>query len=92
MLFGLTGWHRHGLKPWALNALLERKLFSPGLFSPMKVPPSKGFWLGADTELIVHGATDPKASVTVQGKAVKLKPDGCFSVRMTLPEDPDDSG
>jgi len=90
-LFGVTAGIGMGSSPGALKALLERKLFSPGLFSPglfspMKVPPAKGFWLLVDTELIVHGATDPKATVTVQGEAVKLKPDGTFSARMALPD------
>ena len=90
-LFGVTAGIGMGSSPGALKALLERKLFSPGLFSPglfspMKVPPAKGFWLWVDTELIVYGATNPKAIVMVQGEAVKLKPDGSFSVRVALPD------
>ena len=38
------------------------------------------------TELIVYGATEPKAAVTLQGQPIKLRPDGTFSVRMDLPD------
>jgi hypothetical protein len=72
------------------KALMERRLFSPGfsgsLFSPVKAQKARGFWLWVDAELIVYGATDPKATVTIQGQPIKLRPDGTFSVRMALPD------
>ena len=46
----------------------------------------KGFWLKADTELIVYGSTEPDAKLTVQGKNVTLHPDGSFSLRFYLPD------
>jgi hypothetical protein len=46
----------------------------------------KGFWLKADTELIVYGATEPDATLTVQGQPVALRPDGSFSLRFYLPD------
>ncbi len=53
----------------------------------MNVPEEvKGFWLRADTELIVYGATESNAKLTVQGKAVRLNPDGSFSLRFYLPD------
>ena len=92
-LFGVTAGVGMGSSQAALQELLARKLaspglFSPGLFSPVKVPPAKdkGAWLCVDTELVVHGATDPKATVTVQGQPVALRGDGTFSVRMALPD------
>jgi hypothetical protein len=39
-----------------------------------------------NTELILYGATDPKAKVTVQGQAVPLRPDGTFALRFLLPD------
>jgi hypothetical protein len=45
-----------------------------------------GFWFTLDCELIVYGATEPDAIVTMQGKPVKLRPDGTFTVRMALPD------
>lgn len=46
----------------------------------------KGFWLKADTELIVYGATEPDAKLTLQGEQVTLRPDGSFSLRFYLPD------
>lgn len=45
-----------------------------------------GFWLQVHTELILYGATEPDATVTVQGRPVKLHPDGTFSLRYALPD------
>lgn len=56
---------------------------SPGLAFPER---KRGFWLRADVEVIIHGATDPQASLTIQGVPVKLRPDGTFSVRFALPD------
>ncbi len=44
------------------------------------------FWLVVNTELIVYGATEPDAVLTIQGHRVKLRPDGTFSVRFALPD------
>ncbi|MDD5132524.1 MAG: DUF4912 domain-containing protein [bacterium] len=49
-------------------------------------PEKRGFWLIADAELIVYGATEPDALLTVQGKPVKLRPDGTFSLRFAFPD------
>ncbi len=46
----------------------------------------KGFWLVADTEVIVYGATEPDATLTFQGRPVALNPDGTFSFRFALPD------
>ena len=40
------------------------------------------FWLIADAELIVYGATEPDATVTIGGRPVKLNPDGTFRFQM----------
>jgi len=39
-----------------------------------------------NTELIVYGATEPDAKVTVQGKDIRLRPDGTFTLRFALPD------
>jgi len=36
--------------------------------------------------LIVYGATEPNANVTIGGQSVELRPDGSFSIRVALPE------
>jgi hypothetical protein len=70
---------------------LRRPLGSPavtsfgsgGLF-----PVGKGrkFWFQLDAELIVYGATEPNARVTLQGEPVKLRHDGTFTMRFRLPD------
>lgn len=47
---------------------------------------AKDFWLVVNTELIVYGATEPDATVTLQGQPVKLRPDGTFTARFALPD------
>jgi len=54
--------------------------------SPVKKPKARKFWLVVNTELIVYGATEPDAKVTVQGMPIKLKPDGSFTLRFALPD------
>lgn len=42
------------------------------------------FWLVADAELIVYGATEPDATVTIGGKPIKLNSDGTFRFQMSF--------
>jgi len=49
-------------------------------------PGPAGFWLKVNAELVVYGATDPSASVTIGGQPIALGPDGTFSVRVALPD------
>lgn len=44
------------------------------------------FWLQVATELIVYGATEPDADLTVMGQPIKLRKDGTFTLRFALPE------
>lgn len=44
------------------------------------------FWFQLDAELIVYGATEPDARVTLQGEPVRLRPDGTFTMRFSLPD------
>ncbi|MFM7675541.1 MAG: DUF4912 domain-containing protein [Synechococcus sp.] len=45
-------------------------------------PRQRSFWLVADAELIVYGATDPAARLTIGGEEVPLSPDGTFRVQV----------
>lgn len=54
--------------------------------SPVRKAQERKFWLVVNTELIVYGATEPDAKVTVQGKRINLRPDGTFSLRFALPD------
>jgi uncharacterized protein len=47
---------------------------------------SKGFWFNVNAELIIYGATEPGARVTLGGHEIKLRSDGSFSYRFALPD------
>ncbi|MCU0569077.1 MAG: DUF4912 domain-containing protein [Oculatellaceae cyanobacterium Prado106] len=42
------------------------------------------FWLIADAELIVYGATEPDATVTIGGRPIQLNSDGTFRFQMAF--------
>lgn len=62
---------------WGVNSMSSQALQKPEL---------KKFWLVADCELILYGATEPDAFVTVSGRKVHLNPDGTFSMRFAFPD------
>ena len=66
-----------GVGMWASGSGIGFSASAP----PMK--PRK-FWLVADAELIVYGATEPDATVTVGGRPIKLNPDGTFRFQMSF--------
>ncbi|AVH67492.1 Rho termination protein [Nostoc sp. 'Peltigera membranacea cyanobiont' 213] len=54
-------------------------------FSASAVPVRpRQFWLIADAELIVYGATEPDATVTIGGRPIQLNPDGTFRFQMSF--------
>ena len=69
---------------------LRRPLGSPSLssFGSGAVSPEKAkkFAFKLDAELIVYGETEPTARVTLQGEPVKLRSDGTFTMRFSLPD------
>jgi len=70
---------------------LRRPLGSPavtsfGSGSLMPGGKARKFWFQLDAELIVYGATASNARVTLQGQPVKLRPDGTFTMRFSLPD------
>lgn len=93
-LYGLSGGLRIGASSAEFRRMMEKGLpigissASGGIFSaasPVKKK-QRGFWFVVDAELIVYGATEPDAKVWVQGKEVKLRPDGTFTLRFALPD------
>lgn len=46
----------------------------------------KGFWFNVNAELIVYGATEKDATVSIGGRKIKLRADGSFSYRFALPD------
>jgi hypothetical protein len=59
------------------------------IFSPTKKEQpaaGKGFWFNVNAELIIYGATEADATVTIAGRTIKLRRDGSFSYRFALPD------
>lgn len=59
-----------------------------GIGFAASMPPirPRKFWLVADAELIVYGATEPDATVTIGGQPIKLEPDGTFRFHVAFPD------
>lgn len=69
---------------------LQRPMGPPVTRSPATEPgdddaPAIDFQLEVDAEVIVYGATQPDAHVTLQGEPVKVQSDGTFRIRVDLP-------
>jgi hypothetical protein len=90
-----------GFDPSGVGSSLELKqLFEERLRRPLHSPAitsfgsgglmpggrTRQFWFQLDAELIVYGATEPNARVTLQGEPVKLRSDGTFTMRFSLPD------
>jgi hypothetical protein len=69
---------------------LRRPMGSPAVTSfgsgALQFGKQRSFWFQLDAELIVYGATEPTAKVTLQGEPIKLRPDGTFTMRFSLPD------
>jgi hypothetical protein len=84
----------HASNTMEMRELLEERLRRPlgepavtGFGSGAKAPEKvKKFFFQLDAELIVYGATLPNSRVTLQGEPVKLRPDGTFTMRFSLPD------
>lgn len=91
-MFGLSGGFGVGKGSLEVREMikkrLEEQISSGGISSGAsfyRKPGERKFWLVVNCELIVYGATEPDAKLTVQGKNVKLREDGTFTLRFALP-------
>ncbi|HBB32637.1 MAG TPA: Rho termination protein, partial [Cyanobacteria bacterium UBA9273] len=80
-----------GVGMWAVPTMSAVGMSGVGMymsgvgFSASAVPiRPRQFWLVADAELIVYGATEPDATVTIGGRPIKLNPDGTFRFQMSF--------
>ena len=67
----------------SLMAALPLDISSPAVG---EAPAPGGFWFNINAELVLYGATEPDASLTIDGQPVALRPDGTFSFRFALPD------
>ena len=81
--FEITEWLRRRLQEELSSGLSSA--FSPS-GSSWSGAPQKGFWFAVNAELIIYGATEPTAKVTIDGKPVKLRSDGTFSFHYAFPD------
>jgi hypothetical protein len=51
-----------------------------------RVVAERGFWFNVNAELVIYGATEANATVTIAGRPIRLRPDGTFSYRFALPD------
>jgi len=60
----------------------------PGGSSPRggQAGKAQNFWFNVNAELVIYGATEPSAKVTLGGHEIKLRADGTFSFRFALPD------
>jgi hypothetical protein len=93
-VFAMSGGYSEGPNSGDLRELFEERLRRP-MGSPLATrfvgvnrtgAPHEGFGLEADAELIIYGQTTPDAQVTLAGEPVKLRADGSFTVRRSLPD------
>ena len=90
-LFGASTGLGLGASPMGWARLMPQQLFSGGwssasLFGIGRPSRVRGFWFRVETDLVIHGSTEPRATVRIQGQPVAVRKDGTFSLRLALPE------
>jgi hypothetical protein len=74
-------------QPGLAAAGLEGKGGVSSISSPFGgVAKGRSFWFNVNAELIVYGGTEPDAQVTIGGRIIRLRKDGTFSFRFSLPD------
>jgi hypothetical protein len=69
-----------------LSSMMMSGIGMSGIGIGASIPPdrSRKFWLVADAELIVYGATEPDAQLTIGGVPVQLTPEGTFRIQLSF--------
>jgi hypothetical protein len=73
-----------GIGMWAVPTVSGLNMSGVGFSASAPPIRPRQFWLVADAELIVYGATEPDATVTIGGRPIKLNPDGTFRFQMSF--------
>jgi hypothetical protein len=95
MIYAMSGGYSPQGTSRELQELLEERLRRP-LGSPMNTRFGNGaamvlrdeesMALAIDAEVVIYGATNRQAHVTLQGAPVQVRQDGTFSARLKMPE------
>jgi hypothetical protein len=73
-----------GAGMWAVPTASGQNMSGAGFSGDIAAPRPRQFWLVADAELIVYGATEPDATVTIGDRQIKLNSDGTFRFQMSF--------
>jgi hypothetical protein len=93
-IYALSGGYSGEAATGDLQELFEERLRRPmggaaaarfGMGAERLLHRDRDFLFHLDAEMIIFGATKPNARVTLAGDPVKLRPDGTFAVRLSMP-------
>jgi hypothetical protein len=73
-----------GVGMWAIPTASGLNMSGVGFSASAPPIRPRQFWLIADAELIVYGATEPDATVYIDGEPIKLNSDGTFRFQMSF--------
>lgn len=73
-----------GAGMWAVPTASGQNMSGAGFSGNLAEARPRKFWLVADAELIVYGATEPDATVTIGDRKIKLNSDGTFRFQMSF--------
>jgi hypothetical protein len=93
-IYAMSGGYSPDNNSLELQELFEERLrrpmgspmvtrFGPGMEAMLNG--SQDFKFEVDAEMIVYGVTNPDTHVSLRGEPVRIRPDGTFTVRMSLP-------
>ena len=94
-VFALSGGYDQQNAVGELRELFEERLRRPmgahemtryGAGAERILNRERDFLFEVDAEMIIFGSTKPDAHVTLSGEPVKLRPDGTFTVRVSMPD------
>jgi hypothetical protein len=82
----MSGTGMSGIGMYSMSGIGMSGIGMSGVGFSASMPPirPRQFWMIADAELIIHGATEPDATVTIGGRPIKLNSDGTFRFQMSF--------
>lgn len=94
-VFALSGGYSKNGEAGELRELFEERLRRPmgspvvtkyGVGAEASLKRGRDFCFEVDAEMIIYGATKPGTHVSLGGEPVELRPDGTFTVRLSMPD------
>ncbi len=94
-IYALSGGYTEETSPGELQELFEERLGRPmgspagtryGVGAEKMINRQRDFRFDVDAEMIIYGNTKPNAHVTLAGTPLKLRADGSFSARLSMPD------